>query len=221
MRRQADRRVSGTTARSGGRTRCVSSELVEPIEVLLGTHKEGQHALLGPLPGRRLGNVIAYEMQAPASFDPWPGRSRLERNYALLDVGVSFGIPCWSRHTRADGTVFAMPPEQEHSWYVDLMTIDRDASGRYVLRDLFIDVMICVGRIPRLLDLDEIADACTRGLITTQQLTDGLRRWQLFLDRHVHRSRFPQDELSDFPPAAIRPLAHISGVFGPPVTWPE
>ena len=114
-----------------------------------------------------------------------------------------------------------MPPEQEHSWYVDLMTIDRDVAGRYVLRDLFIDVMICAGRIPRMLDLDEIADACTMGWITTQHLTDGLFRWQLFLDRYVHQSRFPQDELTDFPPARIQSLANIVGVFGPPVTWPE
>ena len=92
------------------------SELVEAVEVLYGSHKEPPQALFGPLPGRRLGNVVAYEMQAPTTFDPWPGRSRLERKYALLDVGVSFGIPCWARHHRADGTVFTMPPEQEHSW---------------------------------------------------------------------------------------------------------
>lgn len=168
-----------------------------------------------------MGNVIAYEMQAPVNFDPWPGRSRLERKYALLDIGVTFGIPCWAKHTRADGTVFAMPLQAEHTWYVDLMTIDRDVAGRYVLRDLFIDVMICAGRIPRMLDLDEIADACAAGWITTVQLTDGLRRWQLFLDRYVHGSRFPQHELSDFPPAVIQPLARISDTFGPPITWPE
>lgn len=114
-----------------------------------------------------------------------------------------------------------MPSEQEHTWYVDLVTIERDTAGRYVLRDLFIDVMICAGRIPRMLDLDEIADACSAGLITTGQLTDGLRRWQLFLDRYVHTSRFPQTGLADFPPAVIRPLADIPDVFGPPVTWPE
>jgi uncharacterized protein DUF402 len=198
----------------------VPTEPFERVEVVLGTHKHGQHELFGPLPGRRLGNVIAYEMQAPPSFEPWPGRSRVERKYALLDVGVSFGIPCWARHFRADGTVFTMPPEQEHSWYVDLVTVDRDTAGRYVLRDLFIDIMIDERRIPRMLDLDEIAEACTQGWITTEQLTDGLRRWQLFLDRHVHSSRFPQDELTDFPPAMIQPLADISEVFGPPVTWP-
>lgn len=145
----------------------MSADLIEPIEVFLGTHKGEQTELFGPLPGRRCGQVIAYEMQAPADFEVWPGRSRVERKYALLDVGVALGIPCWSGYTRTGGEITSIPPEQKDGWYVDLMTVDRDALGRYVLRDLFIDVMICDGRLPRMLDLDEIADACTAGWITT------------------------------------------------------
>lgn len=194
---------------------------LEVVEVLLGTHKRADPGLLGPLPGRRSGNVISFEMQAPAAFETWPGRSRVERKFALLDVGVSFGVPCWSTHTRSDGTVYSVPSEQQDCWYVDLVTVDRDGAGRYVLRDLVIDLMICDGRVPRMLDLDEIADAHVAGWITTAQLLDGLRRWQRFLDRHVHTSRFPQPELSDFPPAAIQPLADLSGLFGSPVTWPD
>ena len=197
------------------------SDAAEPVEVLLGTHQEASQELFGPLPARRMGNVVAYEMQAPETFDPWPGRSRLERKYALLDVGVAFGIPCWSKHMRADGTVLVMPPEQEHSWYVDLVTINYDAAGRYVLRDLFIDLIIFPGRIPRTLDLDEIAEACDAGWITTAQLTDGLRRWQKFLDLYVHNSRFPQYKMGNFPPSAIDPLARIPDSFGRPVTWPD
>jgi len=58
-------------------------------------------------------------------------------------------------------------------WYVDLVTIDRDQQGSYVLRDLFIDVMIREGAVPRMLDLDEIADAREAGWISTAQLLDG------------------------------------------------
>ena len=90
--------------------------------------------LFGPIPGRRLGDVIAYESQAPATFTPWPGRSRVERKYALLDLGVSFGIPCWSHWHQADGTTVAIPVEQQDMWYVDLVTIERNSHGRYVLR---------------------------------------------------------------------------------------
>lgn len=194
---------------------------IETVEVFLGSHQHPDQPLFGPLPGRRSGNVLAYEMQAPARFELWPGRSRVERKYALLDLGVSFGIPCWCRTTRPDGTVTSIPDEQQHSWYVDLVSVYRYSEDQFVLRDLYADVMICDGRVPRMLDLDELADACTQGVITVAQLTDGLRRWQRFLDQHLHTSRFPQLKLSDFPPAAIQPLAQIDGLLGAPVTWPE
>ncbi len=199
----------------------MQAQALEPIEVFLGSHKEPDQALFGPLPGRRLRNVLTYEMQAPPNFEPWPGRSNVERKYALLDVGVSFGTPCWSRAARPDGTVIAVPKEQQDSWYVDLVTINRGPGNSFVLRDLYVDVMICAGRLPRMLDLDELADACTSGTITLAQLADGLRRWQRFLDQYLHASRFTQLELTDFPPAAIQPLAQIDGLLGPPVTWPE
>lgn len=194
---------------------------IERIQVYLGTHKQGDPTLFGPLPGRRLGDVIAFEMQAPPVFTPWPGRSRVERKYALIDLGVSFGIPCWSHHRLPDGETVSRPADQQDSWYVDLVTVERDQHGGYVLRDLFIDVIVSDGTVPRILDLDEVADACEAGAISTAQLTDGLRRWQRFLDRHIYSSRFPQGGLSDFPPAVIQPLAEIPALFASPVTWPE
>jgi len=194
---------------------------IDQVEVFLGTHKQADPTLFGPLPGRRLGDVIAYESQAPATFTPWPGRSRVERRYALLDLGVAFGVPCWSHWARPDGTTAAIPVEQKDTWYVDLVTVSRDQRDEYVIRDLFVDVMIGDDTLPRMLDLDEIADACAAGWISTAQLIDGLRRWQRFLDRHIHVARFPQSGLSDFPPAAIRPLAELQGLFSSPVTWPE
>ena len=149
------------------------------------------------------------------------GRSRVERRYALLDLGVAFGVPCWSHWARPDGTTAAIPVEQKDTWYVDLVTVSHDQRDEYVIRDLFVDVMIGDDTLPRMLDLDEIADACAAGWISTAQLIDGLRRWQRFLDRHIHVARFPQSGLSDFPPAAIRPLAELQGLFSSPVTWPE
>ena len=161
----------------------VSTDDLETVEVYLGSHHRQEVALFGPLPARRLGQVLVHEMQAPEEFEPWSGRSRVERKYALLDLGVSFGKPCWSRWHRSDGTTVTIPPEQKASWYVDLVTIDRDAVGSYVVRDLYVDVMLGDGLLPRMLDLDELADACEAGTITVEQLADGLRRWQRFLDR--------------------------------------
>ena len=179
---------------------------IDQVEVFLGTHKEVDETLFGPLPGRRLGDVIAYESQAPATFTPWPGRSRVERRYALLDLGVSFGVPCWSHWDRPDGTTAAIPVEQRDTRYVDLVTVSHDQRDDYVIRDLFVDVMIGDDTLPRMLDLDEIADARAAGWISTAQLIDGLRRWQRFLDRHIHGSRFPQSGLSDFPPGGDPPV---------------
>lgn len=61
----------------------------EPIEVLRGTWKE-PGLRFGPLPGYQLGDVLAYEWELPARFEPWPGRTLLERTFVLLDVGISF-----------------------------------------------------------------------------------------------------------------------------------
>ncbi|MFW6598452.1 DUF402 domain-containing protein [Propionibacteriaceae bacterium Y2011] len=199
----------------------MSSDDVDEVTVHLGGYKPHDPQPFGPLPGRRSGGVVAYEMQAPESFTPWPGRDRVERKYLLLDLGVTFGMPCWAAHTRPDGSVFTLPPEANDAWYVDLVTVEQPDPTTFVVRDLFLDVMIADGRQPRMLDLDEIADAHEAGWITTGQLRDGLRRWQRFLDQHVHASRFPQSVPTDFPPAVISSLAEIPGRFGPPVTWPE
>ena len=56
---------------------------------------------------------------------------------------------------------------------------------RYTFRDLYIDVMVPTdGRPYRLLDLDEYADAIEDGTLSVDVAVDGLRRWQLFLDRY-------------------------------------
>ena len=41
---------------------------IDQVEVFLGTHKRADPTHFGPLPARRLGDVIAYESQAPATF---------------------------------------------------------------------------------------------------------------------------------------------------------
>ncbi|MGH2368106.1 MAG: hypothetical protein ACRDI2_07900, partial [Chloroflexota bacterium] len=75
-------------------------------------------SLFGPLPGFRLANVVAYEFELPERFEPWPGRTRLERTFVLLDVGVSFANPCWVRAAEPAGSVVEMDPRGRDSWYV-------------------------------------------------------------------------------------------------------
>ena len=118
----------------------------EPIEVFRGTHRDPTVAF-GPLPGRRQGNVVAYEFELPERFEPWPGRTRLERTFVLLDVGVSFSIPCWVRATNTDGSVSTMDPRGRDSWYVDLVTVET-LGTRYTFRDLYIDAIVLRNETP-------------------------------------------------------------------------
>ena len=105
---------------------------IEPVEVLRGTHKDLSFHF-GPLPGFRLDNVVTYEFELPERFEPWPGRTRLERTFVLLDVGVSFANPCWVRDTRPDGTVVTTDLPGRDSWYVDLVTVEAQGN-RYTVR---------------------------------------------------------------------------------------
>ncbi|NYE72615.1 ribonuclease FAU-1 family protein [Microlunatus parietis] len=192
------------------------------VEVYRGGHKDDPGDLFGPLPGMRRGDVLAYEMRAPDRFEPWPGRSRVERIYVLLDLGISLSIPSWRRALLRDGTRIEIPATEEETWYIDLITVDQPEPGTFLLRDLFIDVMVpSDSRHYRMLDLDEFGDAIEAGKISISDAADGLRRWQRFLDRHLHHDRFPQAGWTDFPPAALRPLRELPGLFGPAVTWPD
>ncbi len=123
------------------------------VEVMRGRH--GQEGLCGPLPGVRRAGVVAYEFELPDSFEPWPGRTLLERTFVLLDLGVSFANPCWVRHAKPDGGVVDRQAEGSDTWYVDLVTVEQH-EDRYIVRDLFIDVVVPMdGRHYRMLDLDE------------------------------------------------------------------
>jgi len=190
----------------------------ERVEVMRGAHRD-QGSLFGPLPGLRLGDVVAYEFELPERFEPWPGRTRLERTFVLLDVGVSFANPCWLRATEPDGSVVEMDPRGRDSWYVDLVTVEEHLD-QYTFRDLYVDVIVPTdGRHYRMLDLDEFADAMADGTMSLEDAVDGLRCWQRFLDRYLHADRWPPAEWSDFPPLSIRSLLELPVPFGEPVRW--
>ena len=100
------------------------------------------------------------------------------------------------------------------------MTVEQH-EDRYIFRDLYIDVMVPTdGRHYRILDLDEFADAIDNGSLSVEQATDALRRWQRFLDRHLHAERAPVANWTDFPPAAILPLLELRP-FDQPVLWSD
>ena len=191
---------------------------IERVEVMRGHHRD-LGALFGPLPGLRLGDVVAYEFELPKRFEPWPGRTHLERTFVLLDVGVSFANPCWVRARNGDGSLAEMDPNGRDSWYVDLVKVNMQ-DDRYTFRDLYIDVIVPTdGRHSRMLDLDEYADAIAEGTLSLEDAIDGLRRWQRFLNRYLHADRWPPTEWSDFPPKSIRSLFDLAAPLAEPVRW--
>src|SRR5262249_39923021 len=95
------------------------------------------------------------------------------------------------------------------TWYIDLVSVEQTGST-FGFRDMYIDVMVPEdGRHYLLLDRDEFAHAIDGGVLRTKQATDALRRWQRFLDRHLHSERAPSKTWADFPPASIRPLVDL------------
>jgi Protein of unknown function (DUF402) len=193
--------------------------MAEPVQVWRGSHDDREN-LFGPLPGLRDGDVVAYEFELPRRFEPWPGRTRLERTFVLLDVGVSFANPCWQRAINADGSTVECDPMGKDSWYVDLVTVEALDPNRYTFRDLYIDVIVPTdGRHYRMLDLDEYADAIVDGRLSLSQAADGLGRWQRFLDRYLHGRRWPRAEWADFPPASVRGLLNAPAPIATPVRW--
>jgi hypothetical protein len=178
--------------------------------------------LFGPLPGVRTADALAYEFALPERFEPRPGRTRLERVFVLLDTGVALTLPCWRSAASAHGGIIPgvdAASDKGTTWYVDLLHVT-DHGREVTVRDLYIDVMVPTdGRHQRLLDLDEFADAIDGGHVPIEVATDALRRWQRFLDQHLHRDRDPTARWPDFPPKAIEQLAALPAPLGPVVTW--
>ena len=162
---------------------------------------------------------MAYEFELPERFEPWPGRTRLERTFVLLDVGVSFANPCWARSRNHDGSLCETDSRGRDSWYVDLVKIEV-RGDRYTFRDMYVDLIVPTdGRHHRLLDLDEYADVMADGGLSQEDAIDGLRRWQRFLNLYIHAGRWPSAGWSDFPPISIRGLSELGVPFAEPVKW--
>lgn len=191
------------------------------VEVWRGAHGDPVPPF-GPLPGVRIGDTVAYEFQLPDRFVPWPGRSLLERVFVLLDLGVSMALPCWRQMRTPEGNVDGIDAhlDEPRTWYIDLVHVGYEEE-RIIVRDLYIDVMVPVdGRHQRMLDLNEYADAMEQGQLDPALAVDGLRRWQRFLDLHLHSGRDPGQDWTDFPPRRVRVLSAIPGPLGPVVTVP-
>ncbi|GAA3464337.1 DUF402 domain-containing protein [Saccharothrix longispora] len=122
--------------------------------------------------------------------------------FVLLDLGVGMSVPAWRSHHGTD-----RDRSGPTTWYVDLVHVST-AGDSIAVRDLYADVLVPTdGRHQRLLDLDEFADAIEAGQLDVATAVDGLRRWQRFLDLHLHADRDPAGTWTDFPPRRLHDLA--------------
>ena len=160
------------------------------------------------VPALRDGDVLGWDYLAPDT-------GTFGRSYVLLEPGVKLTIPpIWIE--RGDPI-----------WYVDLAIVTRE-DDLYRVVDLDIDLFVPTdGRPYRMLDLDEFAEAIEGREFTLTEAMDGLRRWQRFLDTHLHRYGPIEDPLQasfgqldvhagwrDFPPSAITPMMELrQGAF--------
>ncbi len=67
---------------------------MERVEVWRGRHGDPV-PLFGPLPGVRVDDTLAYEYELAPRLASWPGRTRIDRSFVLLDLGVSMALPAW------------------------------------------------------------------------------------------------------------------------------
>lgn len=131
---------------------------------------------------------------------PWQvaGRPKIDRSFLLLSEGVQLTCP----------SVFT--GHLEGGWYIDLVDVETVPDGLAV-HDRYLDLLILPNRRRyEILDLDELAEALTAGLITLEVATRALRNTQAFIDRHLREDAAdPSTPWPDFPPRAIAALAEL------------
>jgi hypothetical protein len=166
------------------------------------------------IPGLWDGRVVAWLSHVPeGEVEPNTGRTLVERDFLLLDHGVKIVNPCcWGDRWDA-------------SWYVDLVIVDQVGDDHFVVTDADLDLVVHGDGLPyRTLDIDELADAIEAGEFPLPVALDAMRRWQRFLDTHLHQRTGPgvhdyTEHWADFPPASIAALAALpDAAFEDPVT---
>jgi hypothetical protein len=158
----------------------------------------------GPFDGAIIGETLAYTFVWTDQQQD-PPFTHHERVFVLLDVGAQLSNP----------PGFQGGPDSG-SWYIDLVIVEQ-AGDQVTIRDHDIDVIVSTdGRGYRLIDMEEYAEAFENGECTLDELLDGLKRWQAFLDRHLHGpTHHPVQPWPDFPPKSLEPFAAMESLRTP------
>lgn len=107
-------------------------------------------------------------------------------------ISFSHGCSCYflkegfklSKFYRSDGSLLY--------WYCDIVEYVWDHEQNVLTSlDLLADVIVYPDGRTKVMDLDELADACAEGIITPEQLQNSLRRLDKFLT-YIYRDKFDQ-----------------------------
>lgn len=83
-------------------------------------------------------------------------------------------------------------------WYVDIVDIEYDKDkDTYIMKDLLVDVKLMTDGELRVLDVDELAEALEKGIITTEQACLALRKLNEIL-KMIHDKQFPPGVCEEF-----------------------
>ena len=91
-----------------------------------------------------------------------PGHPAIARQEVHLLPGLDLAVTHFT----------PLPGQPEHSrYYVDMALYERPADHLWILRDLYLDVIIGANGLPKLVDSDEYAAAIMEGHLTPDELT--------------------------------------------------
>lgn len=82
-------------------------------------------------------------------------------------------------------------------WYCDIIDVEyHQNKDMYVFKDLLVDIMVMSNGCMRILDMDELAEAMEKGLISNTQVHISLRRLDMLL-KMIYAGKFPPSICGD------------------------
>lgn len=105
-------------------------------------------------------------------------------------IAFSHGCSCYLLHDGIKISKFYRSDNTLLYWYCDIVSYHFDeAENSCIVTDLLADVIIHPDGAVQTVDLDEVADAFEKGLLSPEQLTICLRRLNQLLS-HIYRDKF-------------------------------
>lgn len=105
-------------------------------------------------------------------------------------TAFSHGCSCYLLHDGIKISKFYRSDNSLLYWYCDVVSYDYDAENNsYIVTDLLADVIVHPDGTVEVVDLDEVAEAFEKELLSSEQLTACLRQLNYLLS-HIYQDKF-------------------------------